>query len=117
VGFQYGNSATFTDESFATTLKQFSTENKPRDGRLYKPQSFWCSRRAALPSYLELILVQEYYLFAVSVQGQTLSDDSDFAMEFEISYSDNYANWKQYNTKTKFRVSYFYLRYSSTVDF
>ncbi|XP_028410342.1 uncharacterized protein LOC114532921 [Dendronephthya gigantea] len=98
IGFQYGASSNvFPDESLATSSNQFDKVlHNPRDGRLYKPWEWWSPKNRYLPFYLELILVQQYYLFAVSVQGQSTSN---YMKDFRVSFSDNYRNWKDYNTK------------------
>ena len=103
------NMEIFPDESLATSSDQFAkiTAN-PSDGRLYKPGKFWCPDAPFDPFYLELILVQKYYIFAVSIQGKLkIFDGSNFMMEFSISYSDNYASWFKYDRK--FKVSCFHM--------
>ncbi len=111
VGFQYGKSATFPDESLATSSDQFDKDHaNPRDGRLYKPWKFWSPLYFDDPSYLELILVEKYYIFAVSVQGQPQASKNNFTMNLAITYSNNYARWKKYNAK--FRVSNFLTHFS-----
>ena len=100
VGLQHGKLATFPDQSLATSADQFSDNidaTKPDNGRLYKPSVFWCPKDNFKPNvYLELILVQEYYLFAVSVQGYLVSS-ADFTKDFRVSYSQDYADWEEYN--------------------
>ena len=99
-------SAAFPDESLATSADQSDkTSANPSNGRLYKPELFWCPKAPFRDFYLELILVQEYYIFAVSIQGK-LRDfiDSNFTTDFSISYSGSYANWLKYDRK--FKVSY-----------
>ena len=104
IGFHYG-SGTFPDESLATSSEQFDKDHaNPRDGRLYKPSKFWCPSNISKPSYLELILVEKYFVFAVSVQGRRLTSDENFAINFGLSYSENYAHWRSCNSK--FRVSF-----------
>ena len=116
IGFQYGKSATFPDVSLATSFNQFDEDHaNPRDGRLYKPWKFWCADDIFAPSYLELILVQKYYVFAVSVQVKTLTSNEAFTINFTILYSDNYAHWTHYNSQ--FKVSYGYGLIVSIVNF
>ena len=104
IGFHYG-SGTFPDESLATSSEQFDKDHaNPRDGRLYKPSKFWCPNNIFKPSYLELILVEKYFVFALSVQGRPVTSDENFAINFSISYSENYAHWK--SCSSKFRVSF-----------
>ena len=99
IGFQYGDSAAvFHNESLATSANQFDLVNSnPHDGRLYKPCKWWCPRSPFHSFYLELILVEKYYIFAVSVDGRRTS--SNFTKSFDVSYSDDYAKWIQNNDK------------------
>ena len=99
IGFQYGDSfAVLPDASFATSPEQFVKDtNNPRDGRLYKPWEFFCQKDLFDPFYLELIVVQKYYVFAISVQGKRSKVDRNVG--FKVSYSDNYADWMDYNRK------------------
>ena len=109
IGLQYGKYSTLSDASLATSSNQFDKDDaNPRDGRLYKPLKFWCPADRYEPSYLEFILVEKYYIFAVSVQGQPLQSGDDFASEFTIAYSTNYRKWKEFNAKYKVG-SYLYL--------
>ena len=105
IGFQYRKSATFPDESLATSSDQFDKVlANPRDGRLYKPWKMWCPKDPSKDFYLELILVEKYYIFAVSVQARPRMSNNNFKMNLAISYSDNYASWKKYNAE--FNVSF-----------
>lgn len=105
LGFQYGNSTVFPDESLATSPDEFDTNfANPKDGRLYEPEKMWCPKLANEPFYLELILVKKYYIFAVSIQAKLLDDDRNTKTNFSISYSDNYAIWQHYNAI--FQVSF-----------
>ena len=104
IGFQYGKSASFPDGSFATSSNQFDeVPASPSNGRLYKPWTFWCPKSLFEYFYLELILVQKYYIFAVSIHGQLVSH-KDFRTDFSISYSQDYDIWQQYDGT--FTVSY-----------
>ena len=105
IGFQYGKAATLPDESLSTSSGQFDKDHYPRNGRLYRPWEFWQPIYDGESFYLELILVQKHYIFAISVQGKLPTSNNNFTMKFSITYSENYANWKQYNTN--FRVSYY----------
>lgn len=104
IGFQYGNSAdVLPDESLATSSNQFQEDyidSHPRNGRLYKPWKSWCPRDPTEAAfYLELILVQKYYVFAVTVQAnQGPQRNSMYMKNFSISYSEDYTNWTEYNT-------------------
>jgi hypothetical protein len=101
IGFQYGKSEIFPD-SLATSSDQFDNgDANPRNGKLYTPNKFWCPYDQSEASYLELILVQKYYIFAVSIQGRPTSSGKIFTRAFSISYSDDYTNWEEYNTKFK----------------
>ena len=95
IGFQYNKS--FPDESLATSDVQFRKDfAHPSNGRLYKPWKFWCPSVHSESFYLELVLVQKYYIFAASIQGHFVSND--FKTEFTISYSLDYEKWQQYDT-------------------
>lgn len=92
--------AIFPDESLATSSQQFDKDDPNlRNGRLYNPWEFWCPDSIKDPSYLELILAQKYYIFAVSIQGQF--GIQGFTDEVRIIYADDYENWKEYNTTFK----------------
>ncbi|CAB4038087.1 Hypothetical predicted protein, partial [Paramuricea clavata] len=105
IGFQYGKSATLPDESLTTSSDQFDQAGYPHNGRLYKPWKFWSPSYYDEPFYLELILVQNYYIFAASVHGRLSTSNNNFTMEFSISYSENYATWKQYNPNFRFKFN------------
>lgn len=106
IGFKYGKSNILPDESLDTSTEQFNDIAPPYDGRLYKPGQFWCPIKAYKSSYLELVLVEKYYIFAVSIQGRALSTDPYFVMDIHLSYSEKYSNWRKYDTT--FKVSYFF---------
>lgn len=85
---------TFPDESLATSTAAFSGKYPPWYGRLYEPKSAWCPKGT---SYIELILVEKYYIFAVSVQGYWYKYlKYYFPTKYRISYSDNYQDWYQH---------------------
>ena len=100
VGLRFGdknNSTFFPDKSFATSTEQFYENYPPWYGRLYGPIYAWCPENEVNPSYIELILVEKYHIFAVSVQGYWEEfDDSYFPTKYRIYYSDNYQDWNEY---------------------
>ena len=105
IGFQYGKFGSFSDQSLATSSSQFD-KNKanPVNGRLYTPWKFWCPKISYKSSYLELILVKKFYIFAATFHGQ-ISDEGrqseNFTMDISILYSNNYAEWEKYDKRFK----------------
>ena len=101
IGFKYNGF--FPDESLATSADQYKKGGaNPSNGKLYKPWTFWCPNDREKFFYLELVLVQKYYMFAVSIHGRLVT--GDFKTDFTISYSQDYASWPQYDAT--FTVSY-----------
>ena len=98
IGLKYDSqSKKFPDQSFPA-IKMVNPVNG-RDhkyGRLYLPDSSWCSFERPT-SYLEIVLVETFYIFAVSMQGFFRKSSSiSFTKKVRLHYSTDYQNW--YNT-------------------
>ena len=85
----------FPDQSFPEkTMGKTKNGRDHKYGRLYLPDSSWCSLET---SYLEIVLVEKFYIFAVSVQGFfSKSSSISFTKKMRLHYSTDYQNW--YNT-------------------
>ena len=78
----------------------FEAGYEPKNGRLYMSGS-WCSLHQPT-SYIEIVLVEKYYIFAVSVQGFWESQsDVRFIEKYKISHSTNYQNWSYHTADGK----------------
>ena len=87
----------FPDQTFTEIKQKLTVSGKePKYGRLYFPYSSWCSSEKPT-SYLEIVLVEKFYIFAVSVQGFFWKKSSIlFTKEMRLLYSTDYQKW--YNT-------------------
>ena len=92
IGLKYDSQPMkFPDQSFIALKVTQGLE--PKDGRLYLPESSWCIEETTT-SYLEIVLGENVYIFAVSVQGFVQSgSDFDFTKKLRLRYSTDYQKW------------------------
>ncbi|XP_046846179.1 receptor-type tyrosine-protein phosphatase S-like isoform X2 [Xenia sp. Carnegie-2017] len=98
LGFQYGN-LTFLNYFHKGNFYRdpLDAEIPPSNGRLYNPEGYRCSYKNEA-SFLELILVRSYFIFAFSIQEYYKSSHrNDIKINYTISYSSDYSSWKSYD--------------------